>query len=73
AKDLDSLKWDEKMKTASESDTVISVFPGKSALFIGLVIGVVSGFMLMIISYLSMQTIDSMKLQNSQIKNPSNR
>ena len=59
------------MKTASESDTIISVFPSKSALFIGLIIGVVSGFALMIISYLSIQTIDSMKLQNSQIKHPS--
>lgn len=68
---FDASPRDEKMKTASESDTIISVFPGKSALFIGLVIGVVSGFALMFISYLSIQTIDSMKLQNSQIKHPS--
>ncbi|MDY6902209.1 MAG: serine/threonine-protein kinase [Cyanobacteriota bacterium] len=70
---LDSPSRDKEMKTASQSDTMISVFPGKSALFIGLVIGVVSGFLLMIISYLSIQSIDSMKLQNSQIKNPSPR
>ncbi len=67
--DLDSLTWDEEMKTASESDTIVSIFPHKSALFIGLVIGVVSGFALMIFSYLSIQTIDSIKPQNSQIKN----
>lgn len=72
-KHFDSPSRDEEMKTASESDTIISVFPNKSALFIGLVIGVVSGFLLMVISYLSIQSIDSMKLQNSQIKNPSTR
>ncbi len=72
-KDFDSLKWDEKMKIASQRNTIISIFSSKSALFIGLAIGVVSGFLLIIISYLSIQTIDSIKLQNSQIKNPSPR
>lgn len=67
--DLDSLKWDEEMKTASENDTIVSIFPHKSALLIGLIIGVVSGLVLIIFSYLSIQTIDSIKLQNSQIKN----
>ncbi|MBV6624080.1 MAG: serine/threonine protein kinase [Rivularia sp. (in: Bacteria)] len=67
--DLDSQTWNDEMKTASESDTVVSIFPHKSALYIGLVIGVVSGFALIFISYFSIQTIDSMKIQNLQIKN----
>ncbi|MEM6752727.1 MAG: serine/threonine-protein kinase [Cyanobacteria bacterium P01_C01_bin.38] len=61
--------WNDQMTTASESDTIVSIFPHKSALFIGLVIGIVSGFGLMVISYLSIQTIDSIKIQNLQIKN----
>ena len=67
--DFYSLTRDEEIKSASESDTIVSIFPHKSALFIGLVIGVVSGLALMIFSYLSIQTIDSIKLQNSQLKN----
>ena len=66
---FDSPTWDEETNTASESDTIISIFPHKSALFIGLVIGVVSGFALIIFGYFSIQTIDSIKLQNSQMKN----
>lgn len=69
--DFDSPTLDDEMKTASESDTIVSIFSHKGALYIGLVIGVVSGFALMVISYLSIQTIDSIQLQNSQIKNPS--
>jgi serine/threonine-protein kinase len=67
--DLDFPTWNDRMKTASESDTIVSIFPHKSALYIGLVIGVVSGLALMILSYLSIQTIDSIQPQNSQIKN----
>ncbi len=67
--DLDSPTWNDRMKTASESDTIVSIFSHKSALYIGLVIGVVSGLALMIFSYLSIQTIDSIQPQNSQIKN----
>ncbi len=67
--DLDSPTWNDQMKTASESDTIVSIFSHKSALYIGLVIGVVSGLALMIFSYLSIQTIDSIQPQNSQIKN----
>lgn len=69
ASDFDSPTWNDEMNTASQSDTIVSIFPHKSALYIGLVIGVVSGFALMVISYLSLQTIDSIKIQNLQIKN----
>ncbi|MGB3642563.1 MAG: serine/threonine-protein kinase [Rivularia sp. (in: cyanobacteria)] len=67
--DFDSPTLDDEMKTASESDTIVSIFSHKSALYIGLVIGVVSGFALLFFSYLSIQTIDSIKIQNSQLKN----
>lgn len=66
--DFDST-WKDQMKIASESDTIVSMFPHKGALYIGLVIGLVSGFALMIFSYLSIQTIDSMKIQELKIKN----
>ena len=58
---------------ASESDTIISVFPHKSALFIGLVIGLVSGLALMVLSFLSIQTIRvTPEMQNIQMqKQPS--
>lgn len=62
---------DEQIKTALESETIISIFPDKSALFIGLVIGVVSGLALIILSYFSMLTIyTTPKLQNSQMQTP---
>ncbi|MGB6299934.1 MAG: serine/threonine-protein kinase [Rivularia sp. (in: cyanobacteria)] len=67
--DFDSQTLDDQMKSASESDTIVSMFPHKGALYIGLIIGVVSGFALMIFSYLSIQTIDYIKIQNSQIEN----
>ncbi|MGB3653920.1 MAG: serine/threonine-protein kinase [Rivularia sp. (in: cyanobacteria)] len=59
---------------ASVTDTIISNFPHKSALYIGLVIGVVSGLALIIFSYLSIQTIYSTpKLQNLQMQKPQSR
>ncbi len=59
---------------ASVSDTTISNFPHKSPLYIGLVIGVVSGLALIIFSYLSIQTIYSApKLQNLQMQKPLSR
>ena len=66
--DFDSPRWDDEIKTASESDTIVSIFSHKSALYIGLVIGVVSGFALLFFSYFSIQTIDSIKIQNSNIE-----
>ncbi|WP_414624017.1 protein kinase domain-containing protein [Calothrix sp. CCY 0018] len=67
--DFDSPTLNDEMKTASESDTIVSMFSHKSALYIGLVIGVVSGFALLFFSYFSIQTIDSIKIQNSHIEN----
>ena len=66
--DFDSPRLNDEMKTASESDTIVSIFSHKSALYIGLVIGVVSGFALLFFSYFSIQTIDSIKIQNYNIE-----
>jgi len=51
--------------------TTISAFPQKSALLIGLVIGVVSGLILMVVSYWSVQIITPAPIQNPQIQQPS--
>ena len=66
-----SLKWNKKIKIALKNRTKFSTVPGKYGLLIGLIIGIFSSFLLMFISYLSIQKIDSIKLQNTQIKNPS--
>ncbi len=50
--------------------TTISVFPHKSALLIGLVIGVVSGLILMVVSYWSVQIIAPDPIQSPQLQQP---
>lgn len=52
-------------------ETTISISPRKSALFIGLVVGVFSGLVLMLISYWSIQMISPVpKVENWQLQMP---
>lgn len=55
------------------SNTTISIFPKKSALLIGLIIGVVSGLILMVVSFWSVQIIAPAPIQNSQPQPPVSR
>ncbi|NEU74123.1 serine/threonine protein kinase [Hassallia byssoidea VB512170] len=50
------------------NDTTISIFPSKSALLMGLLIGAVSGLILMVVSYWSLQVIAPAQVENSQPK-----
>jgi len=50
------------------NDTTISIFTNKSALMMGLLIGAVSGLILMFVSYWSLQIIAPAKVENSQPK-----
>jgi serine/threonine protein kinase len=50
------------------NDTTISIFPSKSALLMGLLIGAVSGLILMVVSYWSLQIIAPAQVENSQPK-----
>lgn len=50
------------------NDTTISIFPSKSALLMGLLIGAVSGLILMVVSYWSLQIIAPAKVENSHPK-----
>jgi serine/threonine-protein kinase len=50
------------------NDTTISIFPNKSALLMGLLIGAVSGLILMFVSYWSLQLIAPAQVENSQPK-----
>lgn len=50
------------------NDTTISIFPNKSALLMGLLIGAVSGLILMFVSYWSLQIISPAQVENSQPK-----
>ncbi|MGI8501121.1 MAG: protein kinase domain-containing protein [Hassallia sp.] len=50
------------------NNTTISIFPNKSALFMGLLIGAVSGLILMFVSYWSLQIIAPAQVENSQPK-----
>ncbi|MBD0263740.1 MAG: serine/threonine protein kinase [Tolypothrix sp. Co-bin9] len=50
------------------NDTTISIFTNKSALLMGLLIGAVSGLILMFVSYWSLQIIAPAQVENSQPK-----
>ncbi|GAX43523.1 serine/threonine kinase [Tolypothrix sp. NIES-4075] len=50
------------------NDTTISIFPSKSALLMGLLIGAVSGLILMVVSYWSLQVIAPAQVENSHPK-----
>lgn len=50
------------------NDTTISIFSNKSALLMGLLIGAVSGLILMVVSYWSLQIIAPAQVENSQPK-----
>lgn len=50
------------------NETTISIFPSKSALLMGLLIGAVSGLILMVVSYWSLQIIAPAQVENSQPK-----
>jgi serine/threonine protein kinase len=50
------------------NDTTISIFPNKYALLMGLLIGAVSGLILMFVSYWSLQIIAPAQVENSQPK-----
>lgn len=50
------------------NDTTVSISPNKSALLMGLLIGAVSGLILMFVSYWSLQIIAPAQVENSQPK-----
>ncbi len=53
---------------AQISDSTVSIFPHKSALLIGLIIGITSGLILMVVSYYSLQiSAPAPKIQKSQV------
>jgi len=68
----DTNQFDEGKVSAPDdqtSNTTISYFPSKSALLTGLVLGVVSGLILMLVSYWCVQMISpTPKIQNFQIQ-----
>ncbi len=50
------------------SDSTVSIFPHKSALLVGLIIGITSGLVLMVVSYYSLQIpAPAPKIQKSQV------